>query len=69
MTWPVGAAATATRTSCCEEPRRHTRASLTSPTESLARHIVVGTAVKDALAMKVGTADKPRVLKFTAAAG
>ena len=39
---PVGAAATATRAPCCEGPRCHTRASPTSPAESLASVPVVG---------------------------
>ena len=41
----VDAAATATRTSCCDEPRRHMRASPTSSTEPL--QCVVGESVKD----------------------
>ncbi len=55
---PVGAATTATRTSCCVGPRRHTRFA------HIANRIgcVVGKAVEDALATKVGTADKPERL-------
>ena len=54
----MGAAATATRTSCCEGPRPHARFA------HIANRIgcVVGRAVKDALATKVGTADKPERL-------
>ena len=54
----MGAAATATRTSCCEGPRRHARFA------HIANRIgcVVGRAVEDALATKVGTADKPERL-------
>ena len=54
----MGAAVTATRTSCCEGPRPHARFA------HIANRIgcVVGKAVKDALATKVGTADKPERL-------